>query len=202
MQIGHTRIIIRPALLMIFAGCVVGVGGIVAAGWYALGTQHNYGLAIPNRWTFGTQKPAQATINMLTATGTKTAIPNRNGYSSVNLDEGITVDVTQSGEATSNVYIRNSISVDKEMTKSDLQFQFDARAETPFPIIFTIRDAQMKSGGALLWSQTFTVQGDWETYRAPVPLRAVGQGKVQFMMLAGHLGTKNGSVSLRRVYLK
>ncbi|MBC8141180.1 MAG: hypothetical protein H7Y38_07040 [Armatimonadetes bacterium] len=202
MQVGGTRIIIRPALMMIIGGAFVGMGGLAFAAWYALGPQQSYGLANPTRWAFGTEQGANATLTMLTPEAQKNLVITRSGSGNVNADTGFKVDKKTVGATPSGVYIRNTITLDAAKNNRDLTFSFQGSAASPQPITFTVRDAQVKKGGGLLWSHTFVVQGDWESYRQTVPNSALGNGKMQYMVVAGHLGAKPGELSLRHIYLK
>ena len=202
MQIGQTKVVIRPAMFVLIGSIVFGLVAVAAAGWYALGPKQSHGWASPKRWTYGSNGGASATMKMLSPAGTKELVTTREGYSHVDTDDGFEVTVVKQGAAPNSVYIRNAIDFDKEVAKGDLEFTFQGKSSTAFPLTFTIRDSQVKKGGGLLWSHTFNVSGDWTTYSEKVPESALGHGKIQFMVIAGHLGAKPGSVSLRNIYLK
>lgn len=202
MQIGRTRIVVRPALKMILVGIGVGMIGLTVAGWYALGPRQSFGLAHPQRWTYGTSGGAQATLTALSPSAQEKLIATKSGFGAVNTDVGFTVDIASVGATPDAVYIRSSIAPDVRTVPDDLTLQFSARSEQPRTVTFIIRDLQVRQGGKPLWSHSFAVNGDWKNYSEAVPATALGQGKLQFMIIAGHLGKEAGSVSLRSIYLK
>jgi len=201
MEIGATKVTIKPAMFVLIGSIIFGVVGVVAAGWYALGPRQTAGFANPKRWTYATNSGAEASIKMLSDAGTKELETTREGYSHVDSDEGFQIDISKPGAAPSSVYVRNVIDVDKA-SNDDLKFTFEAAASQAHPIVFTIRDSQTKTGGTLLWSHSYNIEGDWKTYTETVPGSAIGHGKIQFMVVAGHLGSKPGSISFKHIYLK
>ncbi len=202
MEIGKTRVVIRPAMFVLIGAIVIGVAAVAWAGWYALGPRSNDGLINPKRWTYGTTGGAVATFDMMSKTDAKELITTREGFSNVNVREGFKITMTRVGKAPNSVYIRNAINFDKSAKPKDLIFSFKGRSDSPLPITFTIRDSRLKKGGALLWSNTFTIAGDWKDYSKTVPVSAVSGGQLQLMVVAGHLGTKPGELSLREIALK
>ncbi|MBC7807142.1 MAG: hypothetical protein H7145_13450 [Akkermansiaceae bacterium] len=202
MEIGQTRIVIRPAMFVLIGSVVFGFAAVAAAGWYALGPKSSDGLINPTRWTYGTTGGAAATFDMLSAKGTKELIATRDGFSNVNVKDGFKVNINDVGKTPNCVYIRNAINFDKTTTPKDLQFSFTGRAASSAPVTFTIRDSRLKKGGALLWSHTFNIKGDWQQYSEKVPVSAVSGGQLQLMVVAGHLGAKPGELALREIALK
>ncbi len=189
-------------MFVLIGSIFVGVAGVAAAGWYALGPQQSYGLVNPKRWTFATTGTAKATLTMNMPSAQKALVPLRNGYSYVNVEDGFQVKIDQNGATPDTVSMRNVISFDKNKAPGDLTFSFQATSPAPFPVTFVIRDSGIKSGGGLIWSHSFSVDGDWKDYSATVPLGNLDKGKMQYMVVAGHLGNKNGVISLRKIYLK
>lgn len=202
MEIGQTRIVIRPAMFVLVGAIVFGFAAVAAAGWYALGPRSTDGLINPKRWTYGTTSGAVATFDMLSEKSTKELIQTRDGFSNVNAAEGFKVVIDSAGKNPNSVYIRNAINFDKGAAPKDLEFSFMGRSPAAAPITFTIRDSRIKKGGTLLWSHTFNVKGDWQKYSETVPVGAVSGGQIQLMVVAGHLGAKPGELSLREIRLK
>lgn len=139
---------------------------------------------------------------MLTHAAQKSLVTTRVGHGNVNADAGFKIVTQTVGTTPSGVYIRNTITLDAAKTKHDLTFSFQGSAAKPQPVTFTVRDAQVKKGGKLLWSHSFVVQGDWKTYQETIPESALGGGRMQYMVIAGHLSAKSGEFSLRQIYLK
>ncbi|MBC8136063.1 MAG: hypothetical protein H8F28_09280 [Fibrella sp.] len=202
MKIGQTRVVIRPAMFVLIGSIIFGCIAVAAAGWYALGPRSGDGLINPKRWTYGTTGGATATFNMLSEKSTKELIRTREGFSNVNVKDGFKVAIDGVGKSPNCVYIRNAINFDKAAAPKDLQFSFMGSSASTVPITFTIRDSRLKKGGALLWSHTFNVKGDWQKYSETVPVSAVSGGQLQLMVVAGHLGAKPGDLSLRDITLK
>lgn len=202
MKIGQTRVVIRPAMFVLVGSIVFGCIAVAAAGWYALGPKSSDGLINPKRWTYGTTSGAVAEFSMNSASGTKELIKTREGFSNINVKDGFKINMTEVGKSPNCVYIRNAINFEKDAAPRELQFSFMGQSSDANPITFTIRDSRLKKGGALLWSHTFNVKGDWQKYSETVPVSAVSGGQLQLMVVAGHLGAKKGELSLREIYLK
>ena len=166
------------------------------------GPAQSFGMANPIRWTYGTENGAEVAFAMLSPDAQKKLAPTRIGYGNVNTDVGFKIDKQKIGTSPSSVFIRNTITADTKDAGDDKSFSFEGSAATAQPITFTVRDAQIKSGGKLLWSHTFTVQGNWKTYQQGVPKGALGGGRMQYMVIAGHLGAKPGELSLRNIHLR
>jgi len=175
---------------------------------YALGPKQGYGWANPKEWTFATEAGADGKLTMLSDEGTKELVPNRQGYSHINADDGFQVTVNKTSGGAHSVHIRTGISFDKDSSNVDsggdeFKFKFEGQAPQPFPVTFTIRDMKLRGESIVLWSKSFTVNGDWKPYTATIPRSAItGPGKTPFLVMAGHLGGKTGAVSLRHIYLK
>lgn len=202
MQIGKTRVIIRPAMAFIIGGVLVGVIGVIGAGWYALGPQQTYGWVNPKRWVFGSDPGAQARLKMPSPEKQNALLATKDGYSEIDANEGFQVIVSEVSSSPNCVYIRNAIDLEKENADGNLVFSFVGSAPRPFPVTFTIRDSEIKTGGKLLWSHTFSVNGDFKKYSENIPLRVLESRKSRFMIIAGHLGATPGKISLRQVALR
>lgn len=202
MKIGQTRVVIRPAMFVLIGSVVIGFIAVAAAGWYALGPKSKDGWINPKRWTYGTTSGATASFEMLSPAATKELIKTKEGFSNINVADGFKINIDKVGKSPNCVYIRNAINFDKDAAPKNLEFSFSASASTPTPITFTIRDSRLKKGGALLWSHTFNVKGDWQKYSEKVPVSSVSGGQLQLMVVAGHLGAKPGDLSLREIALK
>ena len=202
MQVGRTRVTIRPAMAIIIGGILVGVVGFVGARLYASGPIKTEGGINPKRWVFGSDSSAQVTLKMLSSERQNALSTTKDGYSDLNAEEGFQVIVREAGTKPNSIYIRNAIDLEKADIGKNMEFRFVGSAPKPFPITFTIRDTEIKSGGKLLWSHTFTVNGDFKNYSQEVPSSALANRKSKFMIIAGHLGATPGTVTLRQITLK
>ena len=203
MQIGSSKIIIKPAMFVLLGSVLVGIAAVSVAGWYALGPRPSNGLLDPKRWTFSTTSGAKATIVMNSPAAQKELVPVRDGYSNMNMSEGgFDLNIDKTGGRSDTVSIRNVIAFEKKKSTGDMKFSFQGSAPQAFPVTFVIRDSQTKTGGGVVWSHSFNVQGDWKDYTATVPLNNLNKAHMQFMVVAGHLGGPRGDVSLRSINLQ
>jgi len=206
MQIGQTVVKVKPAMVVLIGSIIVGIAGIVGAAIYVRAPQSSTGWAIPRAWEFATSGGANATLTMLSQSAHLNPMPEHNGYSQVDSDEGFEVNVYSVGPNADSVHIRNTIdfAVDSiaKQPADMLQFQFEATAPNPFPVIFTIRNSRVTAGQGVLWSHKYTVDGDWKTYTDTIPYASLRPEQSKFVELAGHLGSQPGLVRLRNIYLK
>ncbi len=189
-------------MFVLVGSIIAGMVGVVAARQYARGPQQTHGLLNPARWQFATKGVAEASLEMESPVARKSLITLKRGYSNMNMTDGFKLVISHKSGTADGVAIRNVLDFEKDKTTRDLQFSFAGAAPQPFPITFVIRDSMVKKGGGVIWSQAFTVSGDWKEYSAIVPASKLAGGQLQYLVVAGHLGGQEGTVSLRQIYLK
>ena len=202
MQVGAYKVMVKPALVVLVLAVIIGAMSPLIAKFISTVRPPDYGYIHPERWKFETRGGAEATLQMSSAAGQKNLIRSKAGYFNINSDEGFTIDIQKTGKTPDTVYMRNALNLSQTKESDTLNFSFEARSAKPFVITYIIRDGLLTQS-RLLWSKSFTVSGDWQTYSAPVALGDL-QERAHLLncVISAHLGSQTGTLGMRKMYLR
>lgn len=196
MRIANTRVVIKPAMIVLILAVVVGAVAIPLLRRDPVADTPSYGYVNPQTWKFEAGQGAQATV----VSGASPSAEDGGRISVLDLEKGSQVQVIQVGSSADSVYLRNALNLDLNRDRKPMRLTFEGRAGAdsdsnapPFPVTFIVRDSK-----TLLWSDRLVLSPSWKQYDVKIQLK---QSNLLNVIMAIHLGEKVGTVQLRNLHV-